>query len=109
MTGVQTCALPIYKGILSITIKVFTDNKEPHSAFSSMVPNPAADLISLLNTIYSKNEFQIDCLREKYVLTEEETLILDKVRSEEHTSELQSHSFISYAVFCLKKKKKSII
>ena len=29
---------------------------------------------------------------------------LNTVRSEEHTSELQSHSFISYAVFCLKKK-----
>src|ERR1051326_9451255 len=29
----------------------------------------------------------------------------DDTRSEEHTSELQSHSFISYAVFCLKKKK----
>src|ERR1051326_8266212 len=28
-------------------------------------------------------------------------------RSEEHTSELQSHSFISYAVFFLKKKKKT--
>src|SRR5881409_4301767 len=27
-------------------------------------------------------------------------------RSEEHTSELQSQSHISYAVFCLKKKKK---
>src|SRR5213080_5253049 len=27
-------------------------------------------------------------------------------RSEEHTSELQSHSGSSYAVFCLKKKKK---
>src|ERR1051326_1523869 len=27
----------------------------------------------------------------------------DHLRSEEHTSELQSHSFISYAVFCLKK------
>jgi len=26
-------------------------------------------------------------------------------RSEEHTSELQSHARISYAVFCLKKKK----
>ena len=26
------------------------------------------------------------------------------LRSEEHTSELQSHSFISYAVFCLTKK-----
>src|SRR6056300_1006010 len=30
-------------------------------------------------------------------------------RSEEHTSELQSHSEISYAVFCLKKKKDEII
>src|ERR1051326_2649763 len=30
-------------------------------------------------------------------------LKLDFDRSEEHTSELQSHSFISYAVFCLKK------
>src|SRR6056300_1326615 len=29
------------------------------------------------------------------------------IRSEEHTSELQSHSEISYAVFCLKKKKRS--
>ena len=27
-------------------------------------------------------------------------------RSEEHTSELQSRETISYAVFCLKKKKK---
>src|ERR1051326_9635122 len=31
-----------------------------------------------------------------------------RTRSEEHTSELQSHSFISYAVFCLKKKQKTI-
>src|ERR1051326_2556330 len=29
-------------------------------------------------------------------------------RSEEHTSELQSHSFISYAVFCLKKKNSAV-
>src|SRR3546814_6360556 len=29
-----------------------------------------------------------------------------KIRSEEHTSELQSLMRISYAVFCLKKKKK---
>src|SRR3546814_10315575 len=32
-------------------------------------------------------------------------LELDRVRSEEHTSELQSLMRISYAVFCLKKKK----
>src|ERR1051326_2572051 len=30
---------------------------------------------------------------------------VEVMRSEEHTSELQSHSFISYAVFCLKKKR----
>src|SRR3546814_3654935 len=33
---------------------------------------------------------------------------LDGFRSEEHTSELQSLMRISYAVFCLKKKKKKI-
>ena len=32
-------------------------------------------------------------------------MFLNALRSEEHTSELQSHSEISYAVFCLKKKK----
>src|ERR1043166_1427521 len=34
-------------------------------------------------------------------------MILDSDRSEEHTSELQSRFGISYAVFCLKKKKKN--
>src|SRR3546814_7173371 len=35
------------------------------------------------------------------------TAYLDEARSEEHTSELQSLMRISYAVFCLKKKKKT--
>src|SRR3546814_4434942 len=34
-----------------------------------------------------------------------EAIILASIRSEEHTSELQSLMRISYAVFCLKKKK----
>src|SRR3546814_9412660 len=33
----------------------------------------------------------------------------DRVRSEEHTSELQSLMRISYAVFCLKNKNKKLI
>src|SRR3546814_4242552 len=33
--------------------------------------------------------------------------VLEEGRSEEHTSELQSLMRISYAVFCLKKKKKT--
>src|SRR3546814_10297964 len=34
----------------------------------------------------------------------DEYILLPKIRSEEHTSELQSLMRISYAVFCLKKK-----
>src|SRR3546814_8994720 len=34
------------------------------------------------------------------------TFAAEQLRSEEHTSELQSLMHISYAVFCLKKKKK---
>src|SRR3546814_6072268 len=37
-----------------------------------------------------------------------EMLMLSVIRSEEHTSELQSLMRISYAVFCLKKKKHTI-
>src|SRR6187399_3564647 len=44
-----------------------------------------------------------------YIVTpwSETATINDCVRSEEHTSELQSLAVISYAVFCLKKKKKT--
>src|SRR3546814_7637649 len=38
----------------------------------------------------------------------EAPIILPAIRSEEHTSELQSLMRISYAVFCLKKKKTQI-
>ena len=51
----------------------------------------------------------------KYVIQHKHTnfatrktkLTQPSTRSEEHTSELQSHVRISYAVFCLKKKKKT--
>src|SRR3546814_3866490 len=42
-------------------------------------------------------------LMEQYKIT---ALLIEDDRSEEHTSELQSLMRISYAVFCLKKKKK---
>ena len=50
-----------------------------------------------INLILQKDtppQFQIDMVLVK----------IDVIRSEEHTSELQSLSRISYAVFCLKKK-----
>src|SRR3546814_1820301 len=52
----------------------------------------------------SRSDFMIDASKKAA-----ENAILDQrvisVRSEEHTSELQSLMRISYAVFCLKKKK----
>ncbi|MHA1930935.1 MAG: M20/M25/M40 family metallo-hydrolase [Promethearchaeota archaeon] len=68
-----------YKGILSITIKLSSINKEPHSAFSSMVYNPAVDLISLLSTIYYNNEFLIQCLKKPYDISREEQFLIDKL------------------------------
>src|SRR3546814_3503387 len=43
---------------------------------------------------------------ESEFIEKRERLRMDIARSEEHTSELQSLMRISYAVFCLKKKKK---
>src|SRR3546814_927286 len=48
--------------------------------------------------LVSHNPYQVQRLCDK-------VLMLDQGRSEEHTSELQSLMRISYAVFCLKKKK----
>src|SRR3546814_2868346 len=45
--------------------------------------------------------------RQAQVLPFQEVVAADAVRSEEHTSELQSLMRISYAVFCLKKKKQT--
>src|SRR3546814_10299414 len=45
-------------------------------------------------------------LRENYGFRQRELTEIAGARSEEHTSELQSLMRISYAVFCLKKKKK---
>src|SRR3546814_5535870 len=41
-------------------------------------------------------------------MAEEDDPVVRDIRSEEHTSELQSLMRISYAVFCLTKKKKKI-
>src|SRR3546814_2368990 len=41
----------------------------------------------------------------EHQVAEQAALLADRLRSEEHTSELQSLMRISYAVFCLKKKK----
>ena len=56
------------------------------------------------NTLYIQFLRIVSDKQPFYFLAENVRGILSLDRSEEHTSELQSHSFISYAVFCLKKK-----
>src|SRR3546814_3564185 len=61
-----------------------------------------------LNTAYKGGEvayFLQDAEPRVLVCTPENEATLGAIRSEEHTSELQSLMRISYAVFCLKKKK----
>src|SRR3546814_3829179 len=52
--------------------------------------------------IYSEKELQ---MLESVKIQRRQSEIRSALRSEEHTSELQSLMRISYAVFCLKKKK----
>src|SRR5210317_601417 len=52
-------------------------------------------------TLFRSLEHQLHLWLQFHLVAPEHQLLQ---RSEEHTSELQSHSEISYAVFCLKKK-----
>src|SRR3546814_4947551 len=100
VTGVQTCALPIC--IAELIAKMTLDEK-----------------VGQLNLLTSDWESTGPTMREGYkddiaagrvgaifnAYTAKYTRELQRMRSEEHTSELQSLMRISYAVFCLKKKK----
>jgi len=68
-----------YKGILSLTFEATSMNKEPHSAFAPMIPNPAIDLIQLLNKIYSYGEFHIKSLSKPYPLSKQEKSLIDNL------------------------------
>ena len=110
---------PINTNILSGRYDVTLVSYDPHSGSSnqhqdnekwylilkdsrgSMVANTNAvsDLPDNLDTLTEVVNSDLVLSQDVYSVT--------AFRSEEHTSELQSHSFISYAVFCLKKKIKS--
>ncbi len=87
-----------YRGILSLTIKISSKNKEPHSAFSGMIPNPASDLVSLLNLIYSNNEFHIKSLKRPYELTNEEKSIIQTLMKEFDINKLKEKAGIEQTI-----------
>ena len=80
------------------------------SAVNTVIQGSAADLIKVA-MINIQRKIEAENMPVKMILQIHDELVFElptAERSEEHTSELQSHSFISYAVFCLKKKKKTL-
>src|SRR3546814_10798273 len=95
VTGVQTCALPIYpiSTLLLAMLAVPLSRSRPRQG------RYARMLTALI--VYTVYYNLLDNTRTNVQQASMPTL----ARSEEHTSELQSLMRISYAVFCLKKKK----
>src|SRR3546814_3062362 len=120
VTGVQTCALPISRRRRLVAgppgqcldpcrcrsmLQPFAQRvdcsrlatRKPFHAAVIAVAHPAVDL-QLERTLARR-------LAEEHALHVAEHVEPVRCRSEEHTSELQSLMRISYAVFCLTKKK----
>src|SRR3546814_7421771 len=67
---------------------------------------PASEKVAARALSASKIGWLAEHGRRVYVRANKSAHLYDYDRSEEHTSELQSLMRISYAVFCLKKKRK---
>src|SRR3546814_9365174 len=99
VTGVQTCALPVALAVLRGGI---VDLEE------ELQDPPVADLLGIEDDLDALGMGAVVAVgRVRHVAAGIADAGRDdagQLRSEEHTSELQSLMRISYAVFCLKKK-----
>src|SRR3546814_4207799 len=79
---------------------------EIYPAYKAQRPEAPEDLVPQFPLIREATRaFNVPCI-EKEGFEADDLIATYARRSEEHTSELQSLMRISYAVFCLKKKKK---
>ena len=92
--GDYNVMLIVTDGICSDTAYVIID---AFGESAILIPNVFTPNGDGINDIFSVDGINLESV---------EGEIFNRWRSEEHTSELQSHWYISYAVFCLKKKKK---
>src|SRR3546814_7122035 len=90
VTGVQTCALPIFGIDRGDRILKVADRRDRR--FEDQVGDAGG-------VVLADRMAAID-----HDLDVQAVALEQQIRSEEHTSELQSLMRISYAVFCLKKK-----
>src|SRR3546814_5517783 len=123
VTGVQTCALPIsllrgegpglvrrdgtflgalFESLATLDVRVFAQTSEATVAhFRTRGGEREVDLVVV------RGDQRVVAIEVKLaqVIVDADVKHLTWLRSEEHTSELQSLMRIPYAVFCLKKKK----
>src|SRR3546814_4080196 len=112
VTGVQTCALPIYAvGRLKLGVAL-----EAEDTAASILPRAGKEVAERGQTL-ERRQLVDDAIEAPVAIGRHAHDRADgdvepyrdqrakgrKLRSEEHTSELQSLMRISYAVFCLKK------
>src|SRR3546814_2698149 len=74
---------------------------------TGQMPVPPATAASRSGSACRRSPSCIGHARRAAAQSHDQAVHQDRERSEEHTSELQSLMRISYAVFCLKKKKKN--
>src|SRR3546814_3465642 len=90
-----------------------TDTLFPTRRSSDLRAGYAYDLekakLLLAESSYDGQTISYRLIPNYYIYNVEAAQIIQEMRSEEHTSELQSLMRISYAVFCLKKKKQNSI
>src|SRR3546814_7358330 len=107
VTGVQTCALPIY---YAFYLKALV-NFQKENILMERIARLDMTSREMTGVMQSFNDFA-DLIRRypssRYAPDSRQRMVHLRNRSEEHTSELQSLMRISYAVFCLKKKKDTI-
>src|SRR3546814_2334721 len=101
VTGVQTCALPIYRLRDVRRLAEAAERDLLHERFLRRFGQVAGHVggDEARRDHVDRDPARTDLLRQRLAEGDD--------RSEEHTSELQSLMRISYAVFCLKKKKKN--
>src|SRR3546814_8608003 len=102
VTGVQTCSLPIYTALsLARDVTLEKYGVELIGADAEAI-DKAEDRLKFRDAM---DKIGLESPRSAIAHSIDEALAALEHRSEEHTSELQSLMRISYAVFCLKKKK----
>src|SRR3546814_5443867 len=112
VTGVQTCALPILLGATGYALQGRPD--EPGSPAEADTQRIEIDpgIVKLRGAMMGNFTAETPYLAASDAMIrsgapDAAAAVMLGGRSEEHTSELQSLMRISYAVFCLKKQKKS--